>query len=140
MVVVWKVNAVWSDPISDLLTRIRNAVRVRRKYVQIPSSNVKVGITKVLLEEGYIRSFDVIEDTKQGILRIELKYGPRGEDIINKIDRVSRPGCRKYAKAADLPRVLDGLGTLIVSTSQGVLGDRACRQKKVGGELLCKVY
>ncbi len=140
MVVVWKVNAVWSDPISDLLTRIRNAVRVRRKYVQIPSSNVKVGITKVLLEEGYIRSFDVIEDTKQGILRIELKYGPRGEDIINKIDRVSRPGRRTYAKAADLPRVLDGLGTLIVSTSQGVLGDRACREKKVGGELLCTVY
>jgi small subunit ribosomal protein S8 len=137
---VWKVNAVWSDPISDMLTRIRNAVRVRRQYVEIPSSSLKVGIAKVLQEEGYILGYDVIEDTKQGILRIELRYGPRGEDIINKIDRVSRPGRRVYSKVDDLPRVLDGLGTMIVSTSQGVLGDRACREKKVGGEVLCKVY
>ena len=111
-VVVWKVIAVWSDPISDMLTRIRNAVRVRRQYVQIPSSSLKV----------------------------ELKYGPRGENIINKLDRVSRPGRRVYSKVADLPRVLDGLGTMIVSTSQGVQGDRACREKKIGGELLCTVY
>ena len=123
-----------------MLTRIRNAVRVRRQYVQIPSSSLKVGIAKVLQEEGYILGFDVIEDAKQGILRVELKYGPRGENIINKLDRVSRPGRRVYSKVADLPRVLDGLGTMIVSTSQGVQGDRACREKKIGGELLCTVY
>ena len=123
-----------------MLTRIRNAVRVRRQYVEMPSSSLKVGIAKVLQEEGYILGYDVIEDTKQGILRIELKYGPRGENIINKIDRVSRPGRRVYSKVDDLPQVLDGLGTMIVSTSRGVLGDRACREKKVGGEVLCKVY
>lgn len=131
---------MWSDPISDLLTRIRNAVRVRRQYVKIPSSNVKIGIAKVLQEEGYILGYDVIEDARQGILRIELKYGPRGEDIINKIDRVSRPGRRVYSKVDDLPSVLDGLGVMVVSTSQGVLGDRACRERKIGGELLCTVY
>ncbi|MHC4696811.1 MAG: 30S ribosomal protein S8 [Planctomycetota bacterium] len=131
---------MWSDPISDMLTRIRNAVRVRRQYVEIPSSSLKAGIAKVLQDEGYILGYDVIEDTKQGILRIELRYGPRGENIINKIDRVSRPGRRVYSKVDDLPRVLDGLGTMIVSTCQGVLGDRACREKKVGGEVLCKVY
>ena len=138
--VVRKVNAVWSDPISDMLTRIRNAVRVRRQYVEIPSSNLKAGIAKVLLEEGYIRGYDVIDDTRQGILRVELKYGPRGETVINRIDRVSRPGRRVYSKVADLPRVLDGLGTVIVSTSRGVHGDRVCREKRIGGELLCTVY
>ncbi len=131
---------MWSDPISDMLTRIRNGVRVRRQSVEMPSSSLKVGIAKVLQEEGYILGYDVIEDTKQGILRVELRYGPRGEKIINKIDRVSRPGRRVYSKVDDLPQVLDGLGTMIVSTSRGVLGDRACREKKVGGEVLCKVY
>jgi small subunit ribosomal protein S8 len=108
--------------------------------VRIPSSQFKIGIAKVLKDEGYILGYDVIEDAKQGILRIELKYGPRGENVINKIDRVSRPGCRVYGKVDDLPRVLDGLGMMIVSTSQGVLGDRECRQRKIGGELLCTVY
>ncbi|UCE62466.1 MAG: 30S ribosomal protein S8 [Phycisphaerales bacterium] len=123
-----------------MLTRIRNAVRVRRETVRIPSSNIKVGIARVLRDEGYINEFDVIEDKKQGILRIALKYGPRGELVINKIERASKPGRRVYRKVGDLPRVLDGLGIAIVSTSKGVMGDRDCREKKVGGELLCTVY
>ena len=131
---------MWSDPISDMLTRIRNAVHVQRKEVKIPSSNVKVGIAKVLQDEGYINDFDVIEDAKQGILRINLKYGPRGEHVIPKVQRSSRPGRRLYSKAADLPRVLDGLGVAIVSTSKGVLSDRVCREKNVGGEILCTVH
>ncbi len=131
---------MWSDPIADMLTRIRNAVRVRKRAVEIPASKVKIGIAQVLRDEGYINGFDVIEDTRQGLLRIDLKYGPRGEDIIHRIRRESKPGCRVYARCGDLPRVLDGLGIAIVSTSSGVLSDRQCRQKNVGGELLCSVY
>lgn len=131
---------MWSDPIADMLTRIRNAARVRQREVRIPSSKLKVGIARVLLEEGYIRGYDVIEDGKQGILRVELKYGPRGEDVIHDIQRVSKAGRRVYNKVADLPRVLDGLGIAIVSTNKGVLSDRVCREQRVGGELLCTVY
>ena len=130
---------MWSDPIADMLTRLRNAVRVRRKQVTIPSSKLKVGIARVLMEEGYISGFDVIPDTKQGILRIDLKYGPRGEEIIHRIRRESKAGCRVYKKVGDLPRVLDGLGISIVSTPKGVLSDRACREMNVSGELLCTV-
>lgn len=131
---------MWSDPISDMLTRIRNAVRVQHKQVSIPSSKLKVGIAKVLKEEGYIVDFDVIEDNKQGILRINLKYGMRGEDVIRCIKRESKPSCRVYRSVGDIPRVLDGLGVAIVSTPSGVFSDRQCREKNVGGELLCTVY
>lgn len=131
---------MWSDPIADMLTRIRNAAGVRHKTVSIPSSKLKVGIARVLLEEGYIHGYDVIDDGKQGSLRVQLKYGSRGEDVIHKIDRVSKAGRRVYNKVADLPRVLDGLGIAIVSTNKGVLSDRVCREKRVGGELLCTVY
>lgn len=131
---------MWSDPIADMLTRIRNAARARKKVVQVPTSKVKAGIAGVLREEGYINGFDVIEDTKQGMLRIELKYGPQGEDLIHVIKRESRPGCRVYSSCGDLPSVCDGLGIAIVSTSRGVLSDRQCREQKVGGELLCSVY
>jgi small subunit ribosomal protein S8 len=130
---------MWSDPVADMLTRIRNAVRVRRKQVSIPSSKLKVGIARVLLEEGYINGFDVVADTKQGVLRIDLKYGPRGEDIIHRIRRESKAGCRVYKKVGELPRVLDGLGISIVSTPKGVLSDRGCREMNVSGELLCTV-
>ena len=130
---------MWSDPIADMLTRIRNAVRVRRKQVSIPSSKLKVGIARVLLEEGYINGFDVVADTKQGVLRIDLKYGPRGEDIIHRIRRESKAGCRVYKKVGELPKVLDGLGISIVSTPKGVLSDRACREMNVSGEWLCTV-
>lgn len=131
---------MWSDPISDMLTRIRNAVRVRHKQVSIPSSKLKVGIARVLKEEGYIVDFDVIKDTKQGILRIDLKYGSRGEDVIRSLKRESKPSCRVYRGVEDIPRVLDGLGIAIVSTPSGVLSDRQCREKNVGGELLCTVH
>ena len=123
-----------------MLTRIRNAVRVRRKQVEIPSSKMKVGIARVLLEEGYISGYDVVEDTKQGILRIDLKYGPRGEEIIHRLRRESKAGCRVYRKVGNLPRVLDGLGISIVSTPKGVLSDRGCREMNVSGELLCTVH
>ncbi len=131
---------MWSDPIADLLTRIRNAARVRNSQVQIPSSKVKVGIAQVLKDEGYISSFDVIEDGKQGILRIDLKYGPRGEDLIHVIKRESKVGHRLYVGVDDIPSVLDGLGVAIVSTSQGIMSDRRCKEARVGGELLCSVY
>ncbi|MCH8250997.1 MAG: 30S ribosomal protein S8 [Planctomycetes bacterium] len=131
---------MWSDPIADMLTRVRNAVRVRREQVSMPSSKLKIGIATVLRNEGYIKGFDVVEDTKQGILRIDLKYGPRGEDVIHKIQRESRAGRRDYRKVGEIPRVLDGLGIAILSTSDGILSDRGCRDKNVGGEILCTVY
>lgn len=131
---------MWSDPIADMLTRIRNAVRVRKESVTIPASKIKKGIAQVLKEEGYVKGFDVIEDTKQGLLRVELKYGRRGEDVIHGIHRESRGSRRVYRGVADLPHVLDGLGIAIVSTSKGVLSDRRCRELHVGGELLCSVY
>lgn len=131
---------MWSDPVADMLTRIRNAASIRRSEVTIPSSKLKVGVAKVLKAEGFIADYDLIDDGLQGILRITLKYGPHGEQIINKIDRTSKPGCRVYRSAKDLPQVLDGLGVAIVSTSQGVMSDRECREKNVGGELVCTVY
>lgn len=131
---------MWSDPIADMLTRIRNIARVRGRQVSIPSSKIKVGIARVLLKEGYISGYDVIDDNKQGILRIDVKYGPKGEDVIHKLQRVSKAGKRVYTRVGNLPRVLDGLGIAIVSTSKGVLSDRACREQNVGGELLCTVY
>lgn len=131
---------MWSDPIADMLTRIRNAIRTKRKEVRIPSSKTKVGIARVLKDEGYIVGYDTVEDNKQGILRVDLKYGSRGEDVIQKIKRESRSGCRVYRKVDDLPRVLNGLGIAIVSTSQGIMSDRECRKKRVGGELLATVY
>ena len=131
---------MWSDPIADMLTRIRNAVGVGKRQANIPSSKIKTGIARVLRDEGYIEGYDVIDDGKQGILRIDLKYGPRGETLIHKIKRESRTGRRLYVGAGDLPSVLDGLGIAIVSTSQGVLSDRMCREKGIGGELVCSVY
>ena len=131
---------MWSDPIADMLTRIRNAVRIRRPNVTIPASNLKKGIAAVLKEEGNVSGFDRVEDNKQGLLRIDLKYGPRGEDVIRGIKRESRGSRRVYRGVNDLPRVLDGLGIAIVSTSKGVLSDRRCRELHVGGELLCSVY
>ena len=128
-----------SDPIADMITRIRNAVRNKAKQVNVLNSKVNRGIAGVLKDEGYINDFDVIEDGRQGLIRIALKYGPRGEKIVHRIQRVSKPGCRVYSGASDLPRTLQGLGITIVSTSRGVLSDRQCRHDKVGGEVLCSV-
>ena len=131
---------MWSDPIADMLTRIRNSARVRKTQAMIPCSKMKVGIAKVLVEEGFISGYGVIEDSKQNILRVDLKYGPRGEQVLHRLDRVSSPGRRVYKKSTELPRVLNGLGIAILSTSQGVLSDRQCRERQIGGELLCTAY
>lgn len=129
-----------SDPIADMLTRIRNAVRNQDKTVKVKRSKICAGIAQVLVDEGYVTGFDVIEDgTNQGLLRLDLKYGPRGEHIITAIKRVSKPSCRVYCGVEELPRVLGGLGISIVSTSQGILSDRQARAKRTGGELLCTV-
>ncbi|MHC4441026.1 MAG: 30S ribosomal protein S8 [Planctomycetota bacterium] len=130
---------MWSDPVSDMLTRIRNAVNMRLKEVKIPSSKIKIGVAEVLKQEGYILGYDIIDDTRQGLLLVHLKYGPMGEPIIGVLRRESRPGRRDYRRVDDLPKVLNGLGIAIISTSQGVLSDRECRERKIGGELLCTV-
>ena len=129
-----------TDPIADMLTRIRNAYRVEREKVDMPASGLKVGIAEVLKREGYVTDFARYEDGKQGQLRIYLKYGPRGEKIINAITRVSKPGRRVYAKVDEVPVVKNGLGVAIVTTPQGVLSDRECRKRRVGGEVLCTVW
>ena len=128
-----------SDTIADMLTRIRNGAAAKKTQVRIRNSKICTGIARVLKEEGYIRDFDVLDDGRQGVLRIDLKYGPRGEQLIHLLKRESKPGCRVYRKVDDLPRPLAGLGIAIVSTSVGVLSDRQARLQKVGGELLCTV-
>jgi len=128
-----------SDPIADMLTRIRNAVRNKERTVVVKKSKVCRGIADVLKTEGYIEDFDEVEDGRQGLIRVTLKYGPRGEQIIHTLQRVSKPGCRVYSGVEDLPRPLAGLGVAIVSTSRGVLSDRLARENRIGGELLCTV-
>jgi small subunit ribosomal protein S8 len=128
-----------TDPISDMLTRIRNAARNRSKTVVCLNSRVCRGIAGVLREEGFIDSYDVVEDGRQGKIKVKLKYGPRGETILHSIQRESKPGRRVYRGVEDIPRPLQGLGIAIVSTSRGVMSDRKCRTDRVGGELLCTV-
>ncbi len=128
-----------SDPIADMLTRIRNAMRINRDQVNIKASNICEGIAAVLKKEGYIEDFDRIDDGKQGILRIILKYDQEGSSIITEITRTSKPGRRVYSSVDKLPRVLAGMGIAIVSTSKGVMSDKSCREAKVGGEILCTV-
>jgi small subunit ribosomal protein S8 len=128
-----------SDPIADMITRIRNAARNKSKTVDCLNSKVCRGIADVLRAEGYITGYAVVEDGRQGILRVNLKYGPRGEQLIHRLRRESTPGRRMYARVEDLPRPLQGMGIAIVSTSSGVLSDRMCRDRRVGGELLCTV-
>jgi len=128
-----------SDPIADMLTRIRNALRINRNQVNVQASNICEGIAAVLKKEGYIEDFDRIDDSKQGILRIILKYDQDGHSIINEITRTSKPGRRVYSSVDKLPRVLAGMGIAIVSTSKGVMSDKSCREAKVGGEILCTV-
>ncbi|MBX3365236.1 MAG: 30S ribosomal protein S8 [Phycisphaeraceae bacterium] len=128
-----------SDPIADMLTRIRNAGRTRKRTVTVLNSKVNRGIADVLKREGYVNDFDVIEDGRQGLIRLNLKYGPRGETVLHRIDRVSKPGRRVYSGVDDLERPLQGLGILVVSTSKGVLSDRMCREQRLGGEVLALV-
>lgn len=129
-----------SDTIADMLTRIRNGVRSRKKEVMCLNSKVCRGIAQILEEEGYIEGFDVIDDGRQGKIRVRLKYGDRGEDIIHVIKRESKPGCRVYRKVDELTSPLQGLGIALISTSRGVMSDRKCLEEKVGGELLATVY
>ena len=128
-----------SDPIADMLTRIRNAVRINRPQVNIKASKICEGIASVLKEEGYIEDFDRIDDSKQGMLRVTLKYDQDSQPIINEITRTSKPGRRIYSSIDELPYVLAGMGIVIVSTSKGVMSDRNCRKANVGGEILCTV-
>ncbi len=128
-----------TDPIADMLTRIRNAVRVERPHVDIPTSRVKIGVAEVLKREGYIWDYKEIESDPANQLRIELKYGPNGERVIQTIQRISKPGRRVFSKSRDLRPVLNGLGISIISTSQGVVSDREARQQNIGGEVLCEV-
>jgi small subunit ribosomal protein S8 len=128
-----------SDPIADMLTRIRNANRIERNAVNIPASKIKAGIARVLKEEGFIEDFQVVGDDRQGMLRVYMKYGPNGERVIRTIKRESKPGRRVYKKVDEIPSVLGGLGIAIMSTSKGVLSDRRCREIRIGGELLCTV-
>lgn len=128
-----------SDPIADMLTRVRNAARNQAEKVDCKNSKVCAGIARVLKEEGYIQDFQVIDDGRQGVLRVELKYGDRGEPLINALTRLSKPGCRVYTGVKEIPRPLAGLGISILTTPRGVLSDRQCREHRVGGELLCSV-
>jgi len=128
-----------SDPIADMLTRIRNAIWVNKTEVNIKASNICEGIAVVLKQEGYIEDFDCIDDGKQGILRVTLKYDQNGRSIISEIARISKPGRRVYSPVDRLPHVLAGYGVAIVSTSKGVMSDRSCRKDNVGGEILCMV-
>lgn len=128
-----------SDPIADMLTKIRNAIRVNREQVSVKASNICENIAAVLKKEGYIKDFDKIDDGKQGVIRITLRYDQEGRPVITEIKRISKPGCRIYSSVDKLPRVLGGLGVAIVSTSKGVMSDRSCREAKIGGEILCTV-
>jgi small subunit ribosomal protein S8 len=129
-----------TDPIADMLTRIRNAVRVERPHVDVPSSLLKRGLADVLKREGYIWDWQEVEAEPVKQLRLELKYGPNGEHVIQNIRRISKPGRRVYRKARELRPVLGGMGICVISTSGGVISDREARQKNVGGEVLCEVY
>jgi len=127
------------DPIADMLTRIRNALRINKEQVEIKASNICEGIADVLKKEGYIKDFDRIDDGKQGILRIALKYDQLAQPVINEVKRLSKLSRRVYSSVDGLPRVLGGMGIAIVSTSKGVMSDQECRRANVGGEILCMV-
>ena len=129
-----------TDPIADMLTRIRNAVRIERPYVDIPVSKVKRGVAEVLKREGYIWDWQEVEANPIGNLRIELKYGPNGERVIQRLRRISTPGRRVYSRSKKLRPVLNGMGITIISTSHGVVSDREARQQNLGGEVLCEVW
>ncbi len=129
-----------TDPIADMLTRIRNANSAKHETVDVPASNMKKAIAEILNNEGYIKSYQIIEDGKQGVIRIALKYGSNKEKVISGLKRISKPGLRIYAGAEELPRVLKGLGIAIISTSKGVMTDKEARKQNIGGEVLAFVW
>lgn len=131
---------MYSDPIADMLTRIRNANTAGLDHVDIPSSKMKVALARILKDEGFIKYYKVVRNTKQGTIRVFLKFGPNKERTLGGLQRVSRPGLRNYMKSGEIPHVRGGLGITILSTSQGILTGRECRQRKIGGEVLCAVW
>ncbi len=131
---------VMTDPIADLLTRIRNANVVHHDKVEIPASKIKRAVVQILKEEGFVKDFELLSDGKQGILRVSLKYGPERDRVITGIKRISKPGLRVYAKKEQLPKVLGGLGIAIISTSQGIMSDKQARKSGLGGEVIAYVW
>lgn len=131
---------VMTDPIADFLTRIRNANMRKFDVVEAPASKIKREIAEILKAEGYVSDVEYVEDNKQGIIRVSLKYGQNGEKVITNLKRISKPGLRVYAKSNDVPKVLNGLGTAIISTSEGVVTDKVARQKNIGGEVLAYIW
>jgi len=129
-----------TDPIADMLTRVRNAYGAKHQKVDVPASNVKVEIARILREEGFINNYKIIGEGAVKNIRIYLRYGTKGERVLSKLERVSRPGCRVYVSSTSVPKVLGGLGINILSTSRGLMTDRRARREKIGGELLCRVY
>ena len=129
-----------TDPIADMLTRIRNAGTSKHKTVDIPASKMKVAIAKILFEEGYIKSFEEIKDETQGIIRVTLKYDEKGNKVIDGLKRISKPGLRVYASKDELPKVLNGLGIALISTSKGIMTDKKAREAGIGGEVLAYVW
>ncbi len=129
-----------TDPIADMLTRIRNANTSKHKTVDIPASNMKKAIAEILFEEGYIKAFEVIENENQGIIRITIKYDEKGNRVIAGLKRISKPGLRVYAAASELPKVLNGLGIALISTSKGIMTDKKAREQGIGGEVLAYVW
>ena len=129
-----------TDPIADMLTRVRNATSVLHDTVDIPGSNIKKESSRILLEEGYIKGYDVIEDGKQGLIRMQLKYGKNGEKVITGIKKISKPGMRVYADRNNVPKVLNGIGISVISTSKGIVTDKQARELGVGGEVICYVW
>lgn len=129
-----------TDPVADMLTRIRNANDAKHETVEVPSSTMKKAIAQILLDEGYIKAYEVIEDTKQGMIKITLKYGVNKQKVISGLKRVSKPGLRIYSSKEDMPKVLKGLGIAIVSTSKGIMTDKEARKNNVGGEVLAFVW
>jgi small subunit ribosomal protein S8 len=129
-----------TDPIADMLTRIRNAYAAKHQKVDVPASNVKLEIARILRDEGFINNYKLAGEGARRTIRIYLRYGSRGERVITKLERVSRPGCRVYTAGQSIPKVLGGLGINIVSTSRGLMTDRQARRDRIGGEILCRVY
>lgn len=129
-----------TDPIADMLTRIRNAYAAKHQKVDVPLSGIKLEVARILKEEGFINNFKPIGEGVRRNIRIYLRYGPKGEQVVSKLERVSKPGCRVYVNSTNIPKVLGGLGINILSTSRGLMTDRQARREKVGGEILCRVY
>jgi small subunit ribosomal protein S8 len=129
-----------TDPIADFLTRIRNANQVNRERVEIPASNMKNSLAEILKSEGFIKTYEVLDDGKQGILRLHLKYGPNRQKVISGLKRISKPGLRVYVKKDEIPRVLGGLGIAVISTSRGLMTDKQARQEGLGGEVVCYIW